>query len=90
MEDPGFSSPSTTHDSGIMGVITDTMIDNCELQLALKYIFQPDQRGARPYREPPLADEVTTEIAYSAVRPIRHLTYINPASIVRRRHLNFH
>jgi hypothetical protein len=36
---PQFGAPNTTQGSGIMGVITNTQIDNRELQLSLKYIF---------------------------------------------------
>jgi len=36
---PQFGAPNATRGSGIMGVITNTNIDNRELQLVLKYIF---------------------------------------------------
>jgi hypothetical protein len=36
---PRFCAPNATEGSGIMGVITNTTIDNCELQLALQYMF---------------------------------------------------
>ncbi len=36
---PQFGPPNSTQGSGIMGQVTTTMIDNRELQLALKYVF---------------------------------------------------
>jgi hypothetical protein len=36
---PQFGAPNATEASGIMGVITNTTINNRELRLTLKYMF---------------------------------------------------